>query len=180
MIGSPSKCQMRNVECWNGVDFHTTQREIRNQQRVLSLTDGQPPLTLSLSLSLPMHLSVLWKEGGRGNRAWWLQVSLGKSVLAATAAALCGQRLPLTDQIKMSCPACPSIYRYVSSVCALPKQCLCVCATVNDQFAKPTILLLLLPPVPLSSGKSQPAAVAIRVFRILVTASHLSVACDKS
>lgn len=122
MIGSPSKCQMRNVECWNGVDFHTTQREIRNQQRVLSLTDGQPPLTLSL----PMHLSVLWKEGERGNRAWWLQVSLGKSVLAATAAALCGQRLPLTGQIKMSCQACPSIYRYVSSVCALPKLCVCV------------------------------------------------------
>lgn len=122
---SRCECQMRNVECWNGVDFHTTQREIRNQQRVLSLTDGQSP---SPSLSLPMQPSVLWQEGGRGNRAWWLQVSLGKSVLAATAAALCG--LPLTDQIKMSCPACPSIYRYVSSVCALPKLCVCACLCV--------------------------------------------------
>lgn len=118
---------MRNVECWNGVDFHTTQREIRNQQRVLSLTDDQPSPSLSICLCICL---CLWKERGKGNRAWWLQVSLGKSVLAATAAALCGQRLPLTDQIKMSCPACPSIYRCVSSVCALLKLCVCLCVCV--------------------------------------------------
>lgn len=128
LIGSPSKCQMRNVECWNGVDFHTTQREIRNQQRVLSLTDGQPPLNLSLSLCLCICLCCGRKgeEGtGRGGfrcrwaNQFWLQLLLHSAVNVCRW------------QTKLKCPVrlvLPSIVTFHLSV--LCPNCVCVCLCV--------------------------------------------------
>lgn len=60
VVGSTWNTESRipNPECWNGVDFHTTQREIRNQQRVLSLDALPTSLPSSPSLSVCLSLRV--------------------------------------------------------------------------------------------------------------------------